>query len=270
MKVINKQAGPSPGGAQPKGRFITVMKLDDLAAMPVPNAKGVLREGLFQMNQGTEPLSLYNTQSFQNLGFETDGDEDAANVPKTFTVRYPGDTLEIREFVQENQDVDVIVMFGGCNKARKTVIGTECSPMKMRANLVSDNETTHYELTFSNMNNDSNVPGFYDGPEPVAEFYEASTVALELLQANGPLVKMPSSETGESISVADIDHDHGSFISLVGGGGLDPAVVEEGTATGATFILKDGTSFIGLEGARLTLEVFVAGSTTYLIERSRA
>lgn len=272
MRVLDKnRTVSSPGGPVAKSTFLMIMAIADLVSAPQPNALGVLHEGLFQMKQGKEPLKLYNTGSFQNFGFETDGDEDAGSIQKTLTARFPGDGLAVREFVAANQDVEVIVVFGGkCNGGQKTILGSTCAPVKMRANFVQDNDNTHYELTFSNMSNDNIVPGLYDGPDPVANAFEAQAAALDLLVANGPLVKLPSSATGEAVTIADIDFEAGSFISILGGGGTDPAVIADAAGTAATVMLKDGTSFIGLEGARITFEVFVAGTDTFLIERSRA
>jgi|GEM_PF-3519381 len=271
MEVLDKKRNTSsPGGPQPKQNYITVIKLQDLLQIPTPNAKGILHEGIFQLKTGTEPLSLYNTPSFQDLSFESDGEEDAALINKTFAIRYPGDHLEIREFVHARQDIEVIVLFGSCSGQRKTILGRDCAAMKMRANLVSNNESTHYELTFSNMNNDNIVPGFYDGPDPVSTPFVAPTVALALTIANGVLVQLPSSATAEAVSVASTDLTAGTFVSVLGGGGADPAVISDGAATAGTFILKDGVSFIGLDGARILFEVFENATTTFFIERSRA
>lgn len=271
MRVIDKnRQKASPGGPEAKSPFITIMKTEDLESEATPNAKGILHEGLYQMKLGKEPMNLYNTGSFQGFSFETDGDEDAASIQKTLTARHPGDTLEIREFIGEQTDVDVVVMFGGgCGSGRRTVIGGKCAPIKMRANLTKDNDGTYYELTFSNMSSNNIMPGFYDGPDPVANAF-AGALALSLLEVNGPLQKLPSSALAEAVTVADIDFPTGSFISILGGGGTDPAVITDGAGTAAQFVLKDGTQFIGLEGARITFEVFIAGTTTYLIERSRA
>lgn len=271
MRVIDKNRQKnSPGGPVSKSPFITIIKTEDLESAPIANAKGILHEGVFQMKTGKEPFNLYNTGSFQVFGFETDGDEDAASVQKTLTARYPGDGLEIREFIGEQMDIEVIVLFGGgCGQNQKTIIGSKCAPIKMRANFTMDNDGTYYELTFSNMSNDNLIPGLYDGPAPVANAFDGA-LALNLLQANGPIQKLPSSTSAEAVTIADIDFETGDFISILGGGGTDPAVIADGAGTAATVILKEGTPFIGLEGARITFEVLVAGSTTYLIERSRA
>jgi hypothetical protein len=272
MKLIDKNRQlSSPGGPVAKSPFITIMKVEDLASTPQPNAKGVLLEGLYEMKQGKEPFKIYNTGSFQNFGFETDGDEDAASIQKTLTARFPGDGLEIREFIGGQMDIEVIAVFGGgCGQTQKSVIGSTCAPIKMRSNFTMDNDTTHYELTFSNMSNDNLMPGLFGGPDPVANVFVADAADLEFLVANGALVKLPSSATGEAVGVTDIDFPSGSFVSVIGGGGTDPAVISDATGTAAKFVLKDGTSFIGLENARITFEVFIAGTDTFLIERSRS
>lgn len=272
MKLIDKnRQKSSPGGPVSKSPFLIIIKTEDIETAPEPNAKGILHEGLFQMKTGKEPFKLYNTGSFQNFGFETDGDEDGASVQKTLTARFPGDGLEIREFIGSQTDIEVIVLFGGgCGSSQKTVIGSQCAPIKMRSNFTMDNDTTHYELTFSNMSNDNIMPGIYEGPDPVANAF-LGTLALALLEANGPLHKLPSSTLAEAVTVGSIDFPSGSFVRVLGGGGTDPAVISDGAGgAAATFVLKDGTPFIGLDGASITFEVFIAGTTTYLIERSRA
>jgi hypothetical protein len=270
MKLIDKdRQKSSPGGPVAKSPFITIMKVEDIASAPQANALGVLLEGLFEMKQGKEPFKMYNTGSFQNFGFETDGDEDAASIQKTLSTRFPGDGLEIREFIGGQMDIEAIVLFGG-GSALKSVIGSLLAPIKMRANLIMDNDTTHYELTFSNMSNDNLMPGLFAGPDPVANVFEAAAVDLEFLIANGALVKLPSSSSGESVGITDFDLTSGTFVSVIGGGGADPAVISDAAGTDAKFLLKDGTSFIGLDNARITFEVFIAGTDTFLIERSRS
>ncbi len=271
MRIVDKdRTKTSAGGARAKSPNLTIMKVEDLLERPIRNAKGVLMIGNFAMKVGKEPVRLYATPSKQIPSFEMEGDEDSASITKNFEAFHPGDTLEIQEFIQEFTDQEVIMIYGACDTPDKKVFGEPCAAMKMRASLVDDQDMLGYNLTFTQMNKDTTLPGLYRGPMPTANFFQATSEDLSLTQENGVLVKLASSELGESVDVVEIDLENNQFVTIAGGGGTSPQVINDGATTEATFVLKDGTAFIGLEGSRITFEVFVAGNTTFLIERNRS
>ncbi len=87
--------------------------------------------------------------------------------------------------------------------------------------------------------------------------------------ANGTQYQLPSYAVTAAIDIASIDQPHGTFVTLIGGGGADPATLASGAGTAATVLLKDNTTWTALENATITFRVFDADATIYLIEESR-
>lgn len=272
LKSVPQPQNTSAGAPTPKDRNITIFDANDVLAWPAPDANGVNLLGNFVMKPGAKMHQLYMTPSKQAATFESDGDEDAVGITQKFEGSFPGDTVEIREFVKNNLGRNLIIVYGSCRDTNKTVCGTKCSPMKLQPSFTSNGDGTMHTLVFTQYMKTDQVPYNYTGTLEFAEPF-ASPLALPLLKANGTSYQLAEEAAGAAIDVASLDLDHGTVVSLIGGGGADPGILSGGasvTMPAVTVVLKDNTDWTALKNATISLEVFKADATTYLIERSRS
>tara|TARA_R110002126_G_scaffold39767_3_gene117645 strand:- start:6537 stop:7361 length:825 start_codon:yes stop_codon:yes gene_type:complete len=264
---------PLRGSGAPKAKkgLLTVIYADDVLTEPTPDVNGVKLAGNFVLVSGAIMHQLYASPSSQKFTQEIGGEEDMETFTKKLEAIHPADDLAINEFVQNNIGVGVIIIFGdGCGAATGRVLGSVCNPMKLKGSSANDNEGRKNTLMYEQYLPDTNVAGFYDGEITLASNFEAATVDLALTVANGPVQQLPSLDITDAVTAASIDLVGGTTVSLIGGGGADPATLDAGTQGQVDVILLNGTQWVALKDAVINLEVVEGGATTYLIERSRA
>ncbi len=273
LKSVPQPQNTSAGAPTPKETNVTIFDANDVLAWPTPDAGGVNLLGNYVLKPGAKMHKLYMTPSKQAASFESDGDEDAVGITQKFEGSFPGDSVEIREFVKNNLGRNMIIAYGTCRDTNKTVCGTKCSPMKLKPTFTSNADGTMHNLVFEQYMKTDQVPYNYTGTLSFAEAFATAVATINLLSANGTSYQLAPEELGAAIDVASLDLAHGEVVSLIGGGGADPAVLSSGPTTGmpaVTVVLKEDTDWIALQNATISLEVYVAGATTYLIERNRS
>lgn len=264
---------PTRGAGTPKAKkgLLTVIYADDVLTEPSRDSNGVKMVGNFVLAAGATMHSLYATPSTQKFTSEIEGDEDMEGFVKKLEAIHPADDLSINEFVQNNVGVPVIIIFGeGCGSASGRVLGSVCNPMKLKGSAANDNEGRKNTLMYEQSVKDDKVAGFYSGTISLAENFTAPDTSLDLTEANGAVQQLPSLDVTAAITATSIDFTSGTTVSLIGGGGSDPATLDVGAQGVVTVVLLNGTQWVALSNAVINLEVVDGGATTYLVERSRA
>lgn len=268
-KNVDKSAVPGAGAATAKDPNVAIFRAQDIVSMPVRNGAGVLAEGDFIMKSGKTPIYVYMTGVNQNFGYETEGEVDKEQIMQRFTGQYPGDTLDLHEFIQNHLGEDLIIVIGSCNDTYKRILGSKCAPLRLKNNFTSNNEGNTSEMTFEPTQATRFVPAFWQGNIPYATPFAVPAESIAMLKANGYQYQLGAFAVTDDIEVGSIDLDHGDRVTILGGGGDAPATLSDGSIDAVTAILKDGTTWTALAGASITLEVFEGDSVTYLIERNR-
>lgn len=268
--VFKSRSGISPGAAIAKSPNVTIIFVDDIVSSPVRNSGSIKMEGNFILRPGAKPIQVYMTPSKQEPSYESDGEEDALSILQKFTGMHPGDELEINELIQHLISRGVILIYGSCQNKVKKVYGTPCAPLQVKPTFIANNDSTGHTLAFEQYAKTSYLPGHYEGELPTGDAFEVvgSDIVVDLTK--GMQYKLAPFAVTAAISVENTDLPAGSFVTLIGGGGVDPATLSDGAGTGATILLKDGADWTALEGSSIDLEIFVSGAATYLIERKRS
>jgi len=275
LKSVPKPQNTSAGAPTPKEPNVTLVVARDILAFPTPDAGGVNLQGNYVPKPGAKMIQLYLTPSKTTSGFESDGDEDAVGVKQKYEGSHPGNSVEIREFILAALGEDFIIISGTCRDTNKTVYGTKCSPMKLKPTFAEGSDGTMHTMVFEQYMRTDQVPYNYTGSIELQVAYNAADENLSLLEANGTSYQLPAfvDELGTALDVAALDLAHGTVVSLIGDGGSYPAVLSGGAQIGApavTVVLKEDSDWTALQNASISFEVFVAGVTTYLIERNRS
>jgi len=269
IENIVKKEGAGAGAAVPNKPNVTFVKSKDVLQRPVRDSRGVKMLGDFVLNAGASMFTIYMVPSKQKQNFAGEGDEDMVTIKQTYEGMFPGDTLAANELFQNLVGEDLEIIAGNCVDGFMRAYGTECSPMKLKPSYTSDNSGRMHTLVFAQEVGSQFVPGFYYG-NLVLSAPSDTDESLDLTVANGIQYQLESFAVTAAIDVATIDLEHGALVSLIGGGGADPAILSKGAGTAATVILQDGTAWTALEGATISLRVFDEGATIYLVEESRS
>ena len=275
LKSVPKPQNASAGAPTPKDPNNTFVRTADILAYPSVDSGGINQLGNYVLKPGAKLLQVYGTASKIVSGYESDGDEDAVGVKMKYELSHPGNSVEIREFIMAALGEDFIIFQGTCRDTNKTVFGTKCSPMKLKPTGTDNADGTNNMLVFEQYMRTDQLPYNYMGSLSFTEPFAAADENLSLLEANGTSYQLPAfvDALGTALDVAALDLAHGTVVSLIGDGGSDPAVLSGGVQIGApevTVILKEDSDWTALQNATISLEVFVAGVNTYLIERNRS
>lgn len=129
-KSIPAPQGIAPGAAKPKAPNVTIIFVDDILSWPVRDSKGVRLLGNFVMKTGTSMIQVYMTPKKQKPGYTGEGEVDAEVVPHKFEAAHPGNSIDVRELVQNTLGKDVIILSGDCQGTSFDMFGTPCSPLR--------------------------------------------------------------------------------------------------------------------------------------------
>ncbi len=268
-KSVAAPQGISPGSAQPKRPNVTIIFADDILSYPERDSKGILLLGNFVMKPNAAMIQVYMTPKKQKPSYAGEGDVDELIVPQQFEASHPGNSLEIRELIQNTIGKDVIILSGDCQGNDFDMYGTPCSPLRLTPSGTFDDTKTGHDLMFKQPLGTGFLPALYQGALALGAPVAAPDATLDLLVASGFQYKLPADAAGAAIDTTSIDHEHGAVISLIGSGGADPSTLSSGAGTAATVILKAG-EWAALDNASIDLMVYIDGATTYLIEQKRS
>lgn len=265
-----RPAGSSPAASAPKEPNVTIVAVDDILAWPLRDAGGVKLLGSLVLKPGARMYQFYQTISKFNAAFEPEGDEDAVTYKQKVETELPGDTLEGNEFVHAWTAVNVVIIFGSCQDDFRKMYGTKCAPLQLKVTGQDNNEARKKMLVFEQLAKSNWLPGHYTGALAFAEPFAATSGVFAINVANGNQYQLPSLAVTDAIEPSAVELEAGEIVTLIGGGGVAPATLTQGTAGAVEVLLTTGTVWTGLQGAVIHLQVFDAGDTKYLIEQSRA
>lgn len=272
MKVnLTKATGSSaPGAAAPKNEIV-IMEAEDIAVFPISDEKGVVMQGSFVMKDGNKMITVYSTKSKTDASMETEGDEDMMSFKSKLVLQHPGNSKEVKEFVQYWTGRNVVAAHRACGENFYEVMGTPCAPLQLKSAKQDNNDGRIWTLTFEPFAKSGFVPKIYEGAIVLADPFEVvDATALSLTAANGLQYNIPATAVATEIGVdGAVTLEHGQIVTLIGKGGITPATLSNGVTGDVTSVLSNGSDWVAIENSVIHLRVFKAGATTYLFELSR-
>lgn len=271
MKFNVTKKSSNAGLPTPKrGNLIAVPNVD-VTKWPAVSADGTTYEGNFEFVNGGGPGVVYMTASTQAFTSEAGGNPDGMGAKGKYVGEHPGTHREIIAFIKKYANEGFVLFYGGCGTSEYKVVGSQCHPVKLSPALKDDKDGNVTTLTFEQeMLNDDYVM-FFNGPLALNETFEVETNEFAVSKANGQIYALSSNEDAAetAIAVTASDHDAETLVTLIGGGGSEPLVLANATAGAVGIILKNGSAWTALAGARINFRV-MKGDKTYLIEASRS
>ena len=163
---------PAPGAGAPKGKNgnVTVVYVDDILSFPGTDPNGVKLIGNIVLKAGAKMEKIYITDSTQKASHKYEGDPDAGGMLKMLEGSHPGDELQINEFIQNNIEVPVILIYDlDCGTNTRKVIGLPCNPMYLKPEFEDSNDAVKHTLMYEQRRRDRHVSKFYEGELMFAE-----------------------------------------------------------------------------------------------------
>lgn len=270
-KSAQRSTKPSPGGPSPFNTKLTVVAAEDCLTVPGRDDGLVRMLGSVVMHVGAKMYSTYLTPSSIKPSIGTEGEEDSLSLKQMLEGLHPGNDISSKEFSANWLGVPCYVILEYCDGRTPEFFGTPCAPMNLKVAYEANNESTNFTFTFEQFKSTGFLPGDYSGDLSFTEPNQVGGFAVAFAKANtSQQYNLPADTLGSSITIDSVDLDHGQHVTLVGAGGSDPATLANSTTGTEQFKTAAGTSWVALQNASITFEVFKDGTNTYFIERSRA
>lgn len=257
-KSIPRAAG-NPGLPINPRDLLTLIDVEDIAYMPSPDDKGVVIEEDIIMKQGRYGVNIYMTPGTASATSAAEGDPDKVGFNPQFVFDHPGNNQDVREFKTNYIGRKVIAIMRYCSGKPADLIGSLCNPCTVTPSYTGNNEgnTNNFTIAQANKGDDMYI---YKGTVPLEEPVAVVDKGTVTFVSDGQY------QLQGSTAVTKIEGgSHGALITLLGAKGDGPSI-----SAGDTILLKGGKTFVGSEGAQLTLRAFDKGSGELVwIEQSR-
>lgn len=146
----------------PKGELYLIYK-EDIISMPPVSEKGILCIGDIHLKSGRRFHILYLTPSTQKRNIKSDGEIDSRGFKKKVTGNYPGDDIEVHEFVKNNINQGFVIVMNSYDKQYHRIYGSLDNTMYFNGEFTDDDSGKGYELTFEQTFADQDPLLFYNG-----------------------------------------------------------------------------------------------------------
>ena len=248
---------------------ITIFDLEDVLVYPARNAAGVVISGNFVMKPNAYMIELYATPSSINANIGTlEGEEDAEGFKQMVSFSHPGGTVALREFITNWASRNCGIIIRHCSDSSKTLFGTPCAPMRMKVESVDDKDSKKSTFTFEQSKKSGYVAASYEGTLTFADVTDtvaADETSIDLTAGEG-LYQLTDNTVATVITTCTNAVEDMVF-TLLGSGGDEPATITKAN----DFILRNGTTWTGLEGAAITFKAIKSDTAAWsFVELSRS
>jgi hypothetical protein len=266
-KVDVVKPGDNMGVGGNKKDKIILFDFDDVLTWPARDANGILITGDIVFKPGAYMITLYATQQTIKANPKTEGDPDNKGVMQTLQFDHPGDTKEILEFRANwmNRNIGAIVQ--RCSTTRKNLYGNPCASLQLEYEATDDKDKNSTSFTLKTVQKGPDV-AIYEGTttfSTVTGTVAAGATAIDLTNGEGRYQLTTGAAAAAAIATLT-NPVSGLVFTLLGSGGAFPSTI----ASGATFLLANGTGWTAIAGSTITFKVFKDGAASFkAIETNR-
>ncbi|MBR4299859.1 MAG: hypothetical protein IKT59_09125 [Bacteroidales bacterium] len=168
-KVSIPKNGDGAGSPAPKSSDIVIIDVEDIVTEPTRTLGDPNMTGNFELNESAEAVTIYGTPSTINLTEEYGGDPDARGVKQGVAFSHPGNSSEIKGFIEKYMNKGVVILVKECDgtaEGKVEAYGSKCNPLFLSVERTDSNEARKRTLTFKQELNDKFLPGTYSGEMP--------------------------------------------------------------------------------------------------------
>jgi len=268
-KVSVAKADANPGTGGDKKNKITVFDLDDVLTYPARDSKGIVINDNIIFKPNAYMITLYAEITSIAVNDDTDGDPDAKSTIQTVAFDHPGDSTEIREFIENWKNRNCGIIIEKMTTAAKTLHGAPEAPLQLTSKGVNDKDKKKKTMEYKSLLKGP-VHADYNGTltyDAVTDTVDADATVIDVTNGEGRYQLTDGGTNAATITTMTNAVD-GNMYSILGSGGSHPSVI-----AGIDFVLRNGTSWTGIAGAVLTVKAIKTGTSPVawkFIEQSRS
>lgn len=189
-KVSIPKNGDGAGCPTPRKSKIILVDVEDVASEPTREVGDVTVQGNLTLNENATAVGIYATASTVDITEEFGGDPDAEGVKNGLAFEHPGNSVDIKNFLEVYKNKGVIALVTECDgtsAGRTQIIGRVCNPLRLTVETTMNNEATKRKLTWTQAQNDKFLAGEYSGDLPTlaAEPSAAASTSASQTPATG-------------------------------------------------------------------------------------
>lgn len=176
-----------------RGELYLIHK-DDVASMPTIDPKGIICDGDIHLKSGRRVHILYLTPSTQKRNINSEGDPDSRGFKKKVVGNFPGDDVEVHQFIKNNINEAFLVIMNSYDSTYQRLYGSKDNPLYFNGEFKDDSDGKGYELTFEQNFADDTPLLFYNGEILIDE----SALEEEDIEFDTKYVRLDGSNLSEA------------------------------------------------------------------------
>ena len=268
-KVNLTKGSDNSGKGGDKKDKVTLIDADDiLGDFPTRDDKGVVITDDIVMKPGTYAVDFYATQDSIKLTSKGEGEMDAKGIIQGLEFSFPGDPTELLEARQYWMNRNCYAIVHRCSTNKKVLAGAPCALLQLTFNAEDTKDGNKTTFTLASAQKGPELAD-YQGTityDTVTGTIAADDASPSVASGEGQYQLTDGSAAAVALTTLDNAVD-GKVYTLLGSGGTYPSTI--GTAN--DFVLKNGTAWTAISGARITFRAFKSGASTWkFFEQSRA
>lgn len=269
VKVNLTKGSDNSGKGGDKKDKVTLIDADDiLGDFPSRDDKGIVIMDDIVMKPGAYAVDFYATQDSIKLTSKGEGEMDAKGIMQGLEFSFPGDPTELLEARQYWMNRNCYAIVYRCSTDKKVMAGAPCALLQLTFNAEDTKDSNKTTFTLASA---QKGPDFADYRGTVTYDTVTGTIAADDASpsvAAGEGQYQLTDGTVAAVPLTSLDNaTDGKVYTLLGSGGTYPSTI--GTAN--DFVLKNGTAWSAIAGARITFKAFKSGASTWkFFEQSRA
>lgn len=168
-KVSIPKNGDGAGCPAPKSSDIIIIDVEDIESEPTRTVGDPKMTGNYTLKADAKAVAVYGTPSTINLTEEYSGDPDARGCMQGVAFDHPGNSAEIKGFIESFMNRGVVILVKECDgsaEGRVEAYGNKCNPLYLTVERTDSNESRKRTLTFKQEISGKFLPGDYSGEMP--------------------------------------------------------------------------------------------------------
>ena len=256
-------------GGNKKDRLV-IIDANDIATWPTRSNTYAEFTGNFVLAAGKYMVELYVSASTVKVGCDADGEADKKGFIHSLEAEHPGDSKEIRTFLENWVNKNIIIIYENCVTGELRVLGTRCAPLQLAPKSESDKDKTTNVLVFKSVVKAPVVPGTYAGTTTLPSVMgtpAAGATTVDVTAGQGEYQLTTGSGSAAALTGLTGTIIDGGYYTLLGSGGTYPSTI----AASGNWILSNGTAWTALAGSRITFKAYKDGASSWkFIETARS
>lgn len=168
VKASIPKQSDGAGAASPKDPNVIVILAEDIETEPTRSHGNISLSGNYALKEGAKAIGLYLTPSTIDVGYDSEGDDDAKGFKQRVAGDHPGNDKDVENFIEATVNKGVVILVKACNGSAGVTkaYGSKCAPLLLSPEVTDSKDGNKAHLAWAQTVAQAFLPGIYTGTTP--------------------------------------------------------------------------------------------------------